>query len=310
MPQTSFICPDEYMWTVADDGEVTNEVPIDDCLDCSLKRVTRSCPWDFADLSLRLDRDVRYASFNPSKMLGCPREHWYRMNTDYPIDPATRHAMVRGTRAHSALEIPHQEILSEVTVVRYLPVRWKNQTLQLPITCRPDKVYPLQGLIHDDKTRSYLAQRDGQPVLPDVNPEYTFQLSVGAWCWADPAYMVSDGVGVTLRPAPLEIVQGQIIFRDSTKQVKQLYPLFDFQWLEGEMTRRIEPYMALYDDNVQAAPLSGEATWRCRTCPFHTSNFGDCPSHIGEAVPTIPEQKPIPIRTRGRGTVSRVSVIR
>jgi hypothetical protein len=310
MPQVSFVCPDEMMWTVQDDGIVTNQVPIDDCLECSIKRPQRTCPWDFADLTLRLDRSVGYASFNPSKMLGCPREHWYRINTDYPVDPGTRHAMVRGTRTHAALEVPHQDILAEVTVVRYLPVQWKGKNLQLPITCRADKVYPQQGLIHDDKTRSYIAQRNGEAIPPEINPEYTFQLSVGAWCWKKPAYCSSPEGGVNLNPLPIEITRGQIIFRDSTKQIKQLYPLFDFPWLEGEMRRRIQPYMALYDDNVQAPPLEGDATWRCRTCPFHESNFGDCPSHIGQTIPEIPEAPARPVSIRGRGTVGRVSVIR
>lgn len=310
MPQVSFVCPDEFMWTVADDGEVTNQVPIDDCLDCSVKRVARTCQWDFADLSLRLDRDVRYASFNPSKMLGCAREHWYRINTEYPVEPGSRHAMVRGTRAHSALEVPHPDILSEVTVVRYLPFEWKGARLQLPITCRPDKVYPLQGLIHDDKTRSYLAVKDGVALPPDINPEYTFQLSVGAWCWFDPAYTVSPNGGVNLNPSPIEITRGQIILRDSTKQIKQPYPIFDFDWLRDEMTQRIEPYMALYDDNVMAMPLEGDATWRCRTCPHHSSNYGSCPSHIGQNIPVVPEVPARPIPIRGRGTVGRVSIIR
>jgi hypothetical protein len=310
LPQVSFICPDEFMWTVDDDGLVTNRVPIDDCLDCSIKRVGRTCPWDFADLTIRLDRDVRYASFNPSKMLGCPREHWYRINTEYPVDPATRHAMVRGTRTHAALEIPHPDILGEVTVVRYLPFSWKGKTLQLPITCRPDKVYPLQGLIHDDKTRAYLPVKDGVALPPEINAEYTFQLSVGAWCWAEPAYMVLPDGTVRVAPDPIEIYQGQVIFRDSTKQIKQQYQLFDSAWLEEEMVRRIEPYMALYDDNVIAPPLEGAETWRCRTCPFHVSNYGDCPSHIGEAIPSVPETVVRPVRVGGRGTVGRVSIVR
>jgi hypothetical protein len=310
MPQVSFICPDEIMWSVEDDGMVTNRVPIDECLDCSVKRTNRSCPWDYADLSLRRDRNVSYASFNPSKLLGCPREHWYRINTDYPIDPATRHAMIRGVRTHAALEISHPEILSEVSVCRYLPVQWKGKTIKLPITVRPDKVYPAQGLIHDDKTRSYLAVRDGQPVAPDLNAEYTFQLSVGAWAWAEPAYSVQGDHGVQVAPEPIEIFQGQVIYRDSTKQIKQLYTLFDFPWLEGEMRRRIQPYMALYDDNTQAAPLEGEETWRCRTCPFHVSNYGDCDSHIGAKIPEVPESVVRPVSVRGRGTVSRVHVIR
>src|SRR5580765_4799458 len=249
MPQVSFVCPDERMWTVEDDGTVSNHVPISECLADSVKRPDRACNWDFADLTLRMDRDVSYASFNPSKMLGCPREHWYRINTDYPVDPGTRHAMVRGTRTHAALEVPHPDILAEVTVVRYLKLQWKKQTLDVPISVRPDKVYPQTGIIHDDKTRSYLAQKDGQAVNPEINAEYTFQLSVGAWAWADPAYCVTPQ-GVELSPKPLEITRGQIIFRDSTKQIKQSYPLFDFPWLEQEMRRRIQPYMALYDDNA------------------------------------------------------------
>jgi hypothetical protein len=303
VPQTSFVCPDEYMWSVADDGEVTNLVPVQDCLDCSIKRPDRSCNWDYADLTLRRDRDVAYASFNPSKLLGCAREHWYRINTEYPVDPGARHAMVRGTRTAAALDMPHPDVLSEITVVRYLKISWKQKVLNLPISVRPDKVYPQHGLIHDDKTRAYLAVKDGQPLSPDINPEYTFQLSVGAWAWAEPAY----AVGVAAKP--IEIIRGQIIYRDATKQIKQPYPLFDFPWLEQEMRRRIQPYMALYDDNVQAPPLEGEETWRCRTCPHHVSNYGSCDSHIGAKIPETPETvvRPIPI---GRGTVSRVSVIR
>lgn len=307
MPQVSFICPDEMMWTVEDDGEVTNHVPVQDCLDCSVKRPDRSCNWDFADLTLRLDRDVRYASFTPSKMLGCAREQWYRINTDYPVEPGSRHAMVRGTRTHAALEVPHPDILAEVTVVRYLPFQWKGQELSLPITVRPDKVYPQHGLIHDDKTRGYLPVKDGVPLLPDINAEYTFQLSVGAWAWADPAYAVFPDRGVDLNMPPLHIDRGQIIFRDSTKQIKQAYPIFDFAWLEDEMRRRIEPYMALYDDNVQAPPLTGAETWRCKTCPHHKSNYGDCDSHVGEvAEPAVFK----PAHVSGRGTVSRVRVIK
>src|SRR3954451_2914370 len=272
MGQVSFVCPDEVMWTVADDGEVTNQVPTQDCLDCSVKRPDRACNWDYADLTLRQDRDVAYASFNPSKMLGCPREHWYRINTSYPVDPASRHAMVRGTRTHAALEIPHPDILSEITVVRFLAVSWKKRVLKLPISVRPDKVYPQHGVIHDDKTRGYLPVKDGQALLPDINAEYTFQLSVGAWAWADPAYSVGPQ-GVTLTPDPITIDRGQIIFRDSTKQIKQAYPLFDFPWLEQQMRRRIQPYLALYDDNVIAPVLEGKDTWRCKTCPHHQSNF-------------------------------------
>jgi|SRR5580765_821230 len=308
MPQVSFVCPDEVMWSVADDGMVTNQVPIQECLDCSVKRPNRSCNWDYADLTLRLDRDAAYASFNPSKMLGCPREHWYRINTEYPVDPATRHAMVRGTRTHAALEVPHPDILAEVTVVRHLEISWKQQTLKIPVSVRPDKVYPQHGLIHDDKTRGYLPVRDGEALPPDINAEYTFQLSVGAWAWAEPTYTVGPQ-GVDSHPQPLEIIRGQIIYRDSTKQIKQDYPLFDFPWLEQEMRRRIQPYMALYDDNVQAPPLEGSETWRCKTCPFHVSNYGDCPSHIGERVTAEPIAVR-PVRTSGSGRVSRVSVIR
>jgi hypothetical protein len=307
MPQVSFICPDEMMWTVADDGEVTNHVSVHDCLDCSVMRPDRSCNWDFADLTLRMDRDAAYASFNPSKMLGCPREHWYRINTDYPVDPASRHAMVRGTRTHAALEVPHPDILSEVTVVRYLPIQWKKKKLSIPVSVRPDKVYPQHGIIHDDKTRSYLAQKDGKAVLPEINAEYTFQLSVGAWCWAEPAYAVFP-TGVDIHPPVIKIDRGQIIFRDSTKQIKQGYPLFDFAWLEQEMRRRIQPYMALYDDNAIAPVLEGQETWRCKTCSFHQSNYGTCDSHIGEAI--LPEPVIVKPVVRGRGTVSRVSVIR
>ena len=307
MPQVSFVCPDEMMWTVEDDGEVTNQVPVKDCLDCSVKRPDRACNWDYADLTLRTDRDVAYASFNPSKMLGCPREHWYRINTDYPVDPGARHAMVRGTRTHAALEVPHPDILSEVTVVRHLKVSWKQRVLELPILCRPDKVYPQHGIIHDDKTRGYLAQKDGKPVFPEINAEYTFQLSVGAWCWANPSFVVGKD-GVDVHPKPILIDRGQIIFRDSTKQIKQSYPLFDFPWLEQEMRRRVQPYMALYDDNTMAPVLEGKETWRCKTCSFHQSNYGTCNSHIGEDAIMEPViSKPTPA---GRGTVTRVKVIR
>jgi hypothetical protein len=308
MPQVSFVCPDEVMWTVQDDGVVTNHVPVSDCLACSVKRPDRSCHWDFADLTLRMDRDVSYASFNPSKMLGCPREHWYRINTDYPVDPATRHAMVRGTRTHAALEVPHQDILAEVTVVRYLKIQWKKKTLEIPITVRPDKVYPQHGLIHDDKTRGYIPVKDGKAVELALNPEYTFQLSVGAWCWADPAYAVLPQAGVQTSIKPIEIIRGQVIFRDSTKQIKQAYPLFDFPWLEQEMRRRIQPYMALYDDNVQAPVLEGAETWRCKTCPHHQSNHGTCDSHIGQSVDLEPVLARSVAKVRG-GKVSRVSVI-
>jgi hypothetical protein len=307
MPQTSFICPDELMWTVADDGEVTNAVPIADCLACSVKRPGRACNWDHADLTLRLDRDVSYASFNPSKMLGCPREHWYRINTEYPVEPGSRHAMVRGTRTHAALEVPHPDVLSEITVVRYLSTPWKGDLLNLPISVRPDKVYPQHGVIHDDKTRGYLPVVQGQPAVPDVNAEYVFQLSVGAWCWADPAYIVTP-LGVTVRPAPIVIDQGQIIFRDSTKQIRQQYPLFDFDWLELQMRRRIEPYLALYDDNEIAPPLEGPDTWRCRTCPHHRTNYGSCDSHIGTVAVEPAVVKPT--AHSGRGTVSKVRVIK
>jgi len=309
MPQVSFICPDEVMWTVQDDGIVTNQVPVQDCLDCSVKRPNRACHWDFADLTLRRDRDAAYASFNPSKMLGCPREHWYRINTDYPVDPGTRHAMVRGTRTHAALEVPHPDILAEITVVRYLKIQWKKKTLEIPISVRPDKVYPQHGLIHDDKTRGYLQTREGRAVEPEHNPEYAFQLAVGAWAWAAPAYTVGPQ-GVNRNPEPIVIEQGQVIYRDSTKQIKQMYPIFEFDWLEGEMRRRIQPYMALYDDNVKAPPLEGPETWRCKTCPHHKTNFGDCDSHIG----TQTVDQPVPIKAtshaRAGGTVSRVRVIR
>jgi hypothetical protein len=256
-----------------------------------------------------MDRDVNYASFNPSKMLGCAREHWYRINTEYPIDPASRHAMVRGTRTHAALEIPHPDILAEITVVRYLAIQWKQSILRVPVSVRPDKVYPQHGLIHDDKTRGSLPVQNGQPVFPEINAEYTFQLSVGAWAWADPAYIVGPQ-GVTLTPDPIEIIQGQIIYRDSTKQIKQAYPLFDFEWLEDQMRQRIQPYMALYDDNVQAPVLEGKETWRCKTCPFHQTNFGTCDSHIGESI-LLEGPSPVkPTRVSGGGTVSRVRVIR
>lgn len=307
MPQVSFICPDELMWTVADDGEVTNAVPVADCLDCAVKRPNRACNWDHADLTLRLDRDAAYASFNPSKMLGCPREHWYRINTEYPIEPGSRHAMVRGTRTHAALEVPHPDVLSEITVVRYLAVTWKGVALELPVSVRPDKVYPQHGVIHDDKTRGYLPVKEGLPVLPEINAEYTFQLSVGAWAWALPAYIVTPQ-GVQTNPGRIHIDTGQIIFRDSTKQIRQKYPIFEFDWLETEMRRRIEPYLALYDDNEIAPPLEGSDTWRCRTCPHHQSNYGDCTSHIGESVQAEPAiKRTVP---PGAGTVSRVRVIK
>jgi hypothetical protein len=45
------------MCDVDDTGELIKEVPIDGCLECSLTRHDRACSWDFADLTLRIERD-------------------------------------------------------------------------------------------------------------------------------------------------------------------------------------------------------------------------------------------------------------
>lgn len=278
-----FVCPDELMATVDDRGEVSNLVEIHDCLTCSVSRANRACQWDFADLTLRLDRSATYASFTPSKMLGCDKELWFKQHVDYAVNPEHRNAMVRGTRAHSALEVPHPNIIGEVTVVRYLDVPWQGRVLRLPITVRPDKVYPFLGLIHDDKTRAYLQTTNKLPVAPPYAPDYAFQLSVGAWAWGQPAFTI-DGHGVHVDPPAIAVTTGQITYRDSTKQIRVPYELLDFDVLEGVMRARCQDLLRIYDLDAEPGPLVGDDQWKCKTCPFLPANGGAC--NVG--MPMIP----------------------
>lgn len=270
-----FVCPDELMATVDDDGNVSNLVEIKDCLTCSVSRANRACQWDFADLTLRLDRSATYASFTPSKMLGCDKELWFKQHVDYAVNPEHRNAMVRGTRAHSSLEVPHPDIIGEVTVVRYLNVPWKGEVLRLPITVRPDKVYPLLGLIHDDKTRAYLQTTNKLPVAPPFTFDYAFQLSVGAWAWGNPAFCI-DEQGVHVDPPAIVIGSGQITYRDSTKQIRVPYEILPFNKLEEVMVQRCQDLLKIYDDDVEPGPLTDDSVWKCKTCPFLPANGGSC----------------------------------
>ena len=314
-----FRCPDPYQWTLDEEtDELSRDVPILDCLKCSLTRPERTCHWDFTDLVDRIDRSPMYASFTPSKMLGCVREQWYRMNTAYAIDPQSKHAMVRGTRWHSGAEVganvkidgqPITDfLLSEVTVVRLLDVPWKGRVLTLPITVRPDKVYPQLGLIHDDKTRGYLQSQNKEAIAPPTSEDYRFQLSVGAWAWADPWVAVYPDQRTDHVPEPLIIHTGQITYRDAQKQVRVgEIPLIPDEALEDRMVEECQRQLALYDDNYKAPHLEGDAAWRCGNCPFSQGNGGECPG-VPEKKAPAPRKKPVAPTFTPRSTRSRLTV--
>lgn len=229
------LCPDDYQASQDADGNLDRRVPIQDCLDCALTRIDRDCPFDWADLKIRIERDVKQ-SYTPSGMNACKRERWIKLRHDYAVDPFDAYARARGIGSHAGLETDHPDILSEVTVCRYLEV----DGVQKPIVTRPDKVYPRLGLIHDDKTKGYIRSDKGQPVPPEIYHRYKVQLSVGAWCWANPAWMaVQDGPKV-LSPKAHTVIRGQITFRDGAKQARVWgIPLLEFGALETWMAEQI-----------------------------------------------------------------------
>lgn len=274
MPHVAFTCPDPIMWTESG-GVITTDIPVNVCLACSLSRVDRGCPWDYSDLTNRIERPIK-PSFTPSAMLGCHRERWLKQSVDYAVDPADSHAKVRGTRAHSGFEVDHADVLSEVTVARTLIVDGEPAL----VVTRPDKVYPKTGLIHDDKTRGYIAQKDKQPVPPEISEDYRYQLSVGAWAWADPENKSTDVTHSTgVSPAsttPVPITKGQITFRDQTKQVRVQVPLIPSKELIPWMETQIRDLRKIYQGGygTPSSPIDGgpaylpsNSQWKCKTCP-------------------------------------------
>jgi hypothetical protein len=259
VPQTGMICPDPFMWDVSDGGDFLKEVPTADCLDCSLTRTDRGCSWDYADIKARVDRPASYCSFTPSKMNGCDMELYLRINFNYATNPAEVGRMVAGSAAHLGLEVIHPDIIGETTVVRLLDM---GEGWHVPITVKPDKVYIGQQLIHDDKTRAYMAQEDLKPKPIDSSEDLVRQLSVGAWAWGQPAFASKDGV--VWHPEPLNISLGQVTYRqsDGTKQLRTLVPLLDFQELERWMRGRVMDLVGVYDGNEPDA----EENWRCKNC--------------------------------------------
>ena len=262
------------MWSEVD-GQIVTDVAINVCLACSLSRVDRACHWDFADLQARVERPIK-PSFTPSAMLGCHRERWLKMGLDYVVEPGESHAKTRGTRAHSGLEVEHEDVLSEVTVARTLVVDGEPAL----VVTRPDKVYPKTGLIHDDKTRGYIKSKNKEPVPPEITDDYRYQLSIGAWAWqkpdwVDPATNASGQTHVTAITG-VPITEGQVTFRDSHKQVRVPVPLVPFSELTPWMEQQIRDLRKVYS-GAYGAPSSGtpggpaylppDQRWKCKTCP-------------------------------------------
>lgn len=267
MPHVAFKCPDPAMWSMSE-TEIVKTVPIQDCLDCSLRRVDRACPYDFADLNARIESGYD-EMFSPSRFNGCDRELYLRANNDFWTDPAEQTTRVRGTAAHSLLESSDRRAISEARVYRVLDGAVDHLGLPAVVSVQPDVVYPDMGLIADFKTWKYLPR--GNVTRGEVDPQpiklaYQRQLSVGAWAWAAPIKVkYADGT-VNLAPDPVLLTGGQVSLRDGHSFLRLRTPLIPFDALEDWMRGRVLELNA-----VRLGHLPGycaeDDRWKCKTCP-------------------------------------------
>lgn len=276
MPHTAFICPDPIQWTVDHEtGYLIREVPIDKCLSCSLTRIDRACPWDYADLKARVEN---YNSvYSPSRMNGCNREAWLKERNNYAIEPGRASKKARGTSVHAGLETSHDLLISEARVYRWLQDDTDPDNGWM-VSVQPDKVYPGTETIHDDKTWSYLPvgapeALPGQPkpvelkVGTDGQPsEYLRQLATGAWAWAKPNRVEYNDGRVDESPTPVKITNGQITIRAQVTLRTPGLPILDFAEHEAWMRARCREIER--DRASDEAPGYVDITkrWRCGSC--------------------------------------------
>lgn len=263
MPHVAFTCPDPFMWDVDEYGELIKDVPVETCLNCSLSRRDRECHWDFADLTLRIERDIYTDSYSPSAMLGCDREKFLKMAHDYAVDPALSHSKARGTVVHSKQEIDHPDIVSEQLMGRSLVVDGVPKQIRV----KPDKIYRRMRVIQDDKTWGYLPVEKGQALPIDEKYFPVHQLSIGAWVAAAPEPIPpKEGREPIPVPEPVQVDRGEVIFRDSKKQIRHDVDLIDPGALEPWMEMRIRELDAVYAGN-EPEPLPEDRRNFCPTCP-------------------------------------------
>lgn len=275
MPHVAFKCPDPAMWSMPA-MEIVKTVPIQDCLDCSLKRIDRACAYDYADLNARIEGGYD-EMFSPSRFNGCDRELYLAAKYDYVTDPAEQTARVRGTAAHSLLDSKDPRAISEARVYRSLAGAVDHLGAPAVVSVQPDVVYPPMGLIADFKTWKYLPR--GNVNRGEVDPQpikraYVRQLSVGAWAWANPLkvkYPPSDGFPsgrIDLHPAPVVIKTGQVSLRDGHSFLRQVVDLEDFTVLEEWMRSRVLNLNATRSGTEPGycAPQEDGARPFCGTC--------------------------------------------
>jgi len=271
LPHTGFLCPDLAMATLTPAGVIDQVVPIQDCLDCSLRRADRACPYDYADLNARIEAGYD-EMFSPSRFNGCDRELYLRANNDFWTDPAEQTFRVRGTAAHSLLVSGDDRAISEARVYRVLSGATDHLGNPAVVSVQPDVVYPPMGLIADFKTWKYLPR--GNVVKGRVDPQpiklaYQRQLSVGAWAWADPIKVkYADGT-VNLEPFPVSIRRGQVSLRDGHSYLRLLTPLIDFTELEEWMRGRVHELNLVRSGSEPGYCPTQEDGSRpfCKTCP-------------------------------------------
>jgi hypothetical protein len=291
VPHTGFVCPDLRMASLGPDGSISRVVPIDTCLNCSLTRLDRACPYDYVDLLGRVENYSQ--SYSPSRMNGCNRQVWLQAHTDYAVDPASQHRKVRGTNMHAALEAKSDDIVGEARAFRSLcldpsshgttPVfdeklgrlRWSCDRF---VSVQPDKIYPRTKTIHDDKTWAYIPvgrpeAEPGQPKPIDLVSdgkggwsEFVYQLSVGAWAWAAPERVVYRDGTVDDYPNPIEITNGQITIRAQVQYRQANLPLVPFPELEAWMRDRIAEIDRDQAGDEPPPYIALDKRWRCGSC--------------------------------------------
>lgn len=251
--------------------EIVKTVPIQDCLDCSLKRIDRGCVYDFADLNARIEGGYDEA-FSPSRFNGCDRELYLRAKHDFWTNPADQTARVRGTAAHAALEVRDPRVIGEARVYRVLPGVTDHNGGPAVVSTQPDAVYPDMRLIADFKTWKYLPR--GNVTRGEVDPQpiklaYQRQLSVGAWVWAKPDKVVYRDGTIDLAPQPLELSTGQISLRDGHSFLRQMVDLVPFGALELWMQGRVLELNAVRAGVEPGyCPTQGDGSRPfCNTCP-------------------------------------------
>lgn len=271
MPHVANVCPDTAMWSVDPDTmQLSQAVPLDECLQCSLTRLDRGCSYDFGYL-MQAREGTYTALFSPSRMNGCDRELYFKEFRQYTVDPKDQRYKIRGTRAHSGLEVPDTAlVIGEARVFRVLndedgqPMRYRGEPLLISV--QPDKIYPGMAQIHDDKTWKYLPRAGGKPVEQPVKSENRFQLSVGAWAWANPS-RVEYRDHVDESPKPITITSGQIILRDGESELRQWgIPLIPTPTLERWMRLRVKSVLKALNGEEPPFPPPYKR-WRCGTCP-------------------------------------------